>query len=80
MDTRPDEQERTITIKSTAVSLFFAMEVVEDGHRRPAPEGTKNDQKLIEAGKVVPYLINLIDSPGMRPRCAAVTRSVLSRC
>ncbi len=23
MDTRPDEQERTITIKSTAVSLYF---------------------------------------------------------
>jgi len=64
MDTRPDEQERTITIKSTAVSLFFAMEVVEDGHRRPAPEDKKNDQKLIEQGKVVPYLINLIDSPG----------------
>lgn len=64
MDTRADEQERTITIKSTAVSLFFAMEVVEDGHRRPAPEDKKNDQKLIEAGKIVPYLINLIDSPG----------------
>jgi len=25
MDTRPDEQERTITIKSTAVSLYFAL-------------------------------------------------------
>jgi len=64
MDTRPDEQERTITIKSTAVSLFFAMEVVEDGHRRPAPEDKKGDQKLIEQGVIVPYLINLIDSPG----------------
>ncbi len=41
------------------------MEVLEDGHRRSAPEDKKSDQKLIEAGKIVPYLINLIDSPGM---------------
>ena len=25
MDTRPDEQERGITIKSTAISMFFEM-------------------------------------------------------
>ena len=25
MDTRPDEQERTITIKATSVSLYFPM-------------------------------------------------------
>jgi len=64
MDTRPDEQERTITIKSTAVSLYFAMEVMEDGHRKSASDEKKSDQKLIAAGKIVPYLINLIDSPG----------------
>jgi len=29
MDTRPDEQERTITIKSTAVSLYFAINNVD---------------------------------------------------
>jgi len=29
MDTRPDEQERTITIKSTAVSLHFALPVAD---------------------------------------------------
>jgi len=43
MDTRGDEQERSITIKSTCVSLFY---------KRNEEEGE------------VPYLINLIDSPG----------------
>eukprot|EP00920_Eleutheroschizon_duboscqi_P041478 GHVT01099659.1.p1 GENE.GHVT01099659.1~~GHVT01099659.1.p1 ORF type:complete len:833 (+),score=83.96 GHVT01099659.1:80-2578(+) len=44
-DTRADEQERCITIKSTGISLYFEHDV-EDGK-----------------GKV-PFLINLIDSPG----------------
>ena len=30
MDTRKDEQERGITIKSTAISLYFALENPED--------------------------------------------------
>jgi elongation factor 2 len=64
MDTRKDEQERTITIKATAVSLYFAMEVDEDGHRKPIPEDRKVDKDMIEKGKIFPYLINLIDSPG----------------
>lgn len=44
-DTREDEKERGITIKSTGVSLYYESDVV--------------DEKT-----VVPYLINLIDSPG----------------
>jgi elongation factor 2 len=44
-DTRKDEQERGITIKSTGVSLYFETDEVKEG-------------------EVVPYLINLIDSPG----------------
>lgn len=63
-DTRKDEQERCITIKSTAVSMFF-----------PLPEKdavyVKGDSQLeIEtdaSGNKKPYtgfLINLIDSPG----------------
>ena len=44
-DTRADEQERGITIKSTGVSLYFESDIV--------------NQK-----DVIPYLINLIDSPG----------------
>jgi len=43
MDTRDDEQARSITIKSTCVSLYYVRSELE--------------------GKV-PYLINLIDSPG----------------
>ena len=30
MDTRKDEQERGITIKSTAISMYFALENAED--------------------------------------------------
>jgi len=45
MDTREDEQERGITIKSTGISLYYECDI-DDG-RGP-----------------LPYLINLIDSPG----------------
>ena len=48
-DTRQDEQERGITIKSTGISLFF--EVQEDILLPEKSEGQK-------------FLINLIDSPG----------------
>merc|ERR1739844_707140 len=44
-DTRADEQERGITIKSTGVSLYFETDIVNQVDK-------------------VPYLINLIDSPG----------------
>lgn len=43
MDTRDDEQARSITIKATAVSLYYERQ---------------------EEKEKVPYLINLIDSPG----------------
>lgn len=45
-DTRQDEKERGITIKSTGVSLYFETNIVEG------------------KGENIPYLINLIDSPG----------------
>ncbi len=45
MDTRKDEQQRGITIKSTGVSLYYQYDVNDDG-------------------KMSPFLINLIDSPG----------------
>ena len=44
-DTREDEQERGITIKSTGVSLYYETDVITQG-------------------EPLPYLINLIDSPG----------------
>lgn len=48
MDTRPDEQERTITIKSTGISLYYELP------EHKIPKGTENNA----------FLINLIDSPG----------------
>merc|ERR1711981_77485 len=52
-DTRKDEQERCITIKSTAISLFFNMEEKDIGF-------IKQEKEVGETG----FLINLIDSPG----------------
>jgi len=48
-DTRPDEQERGITIKSTGISLFFE---IQDDLILPIEAEGRN------------FLINLIDSPG----------------
>lgn len=54
-DTRKDEQERCITIKSTAISMYFELEdrdlvfITNPDQRDPACKG---------------FLINLIDSPG----------------
>ena len=53
MDTRPDEQERTITIKSTGISLHFHLEEKEVP---VLPEDCKPGQR--------DFLFNLIDSPG----------------
>ncbi|XP_071481605.1 translation elongation factor 2-like [Diadema antillarum] len=51
-DTRKDEQERCITIKSTAISLFYEL--------------SENDMQYItqEKDETRGFLINLIDSPG----------------
>ena len=53
MDTRADEKERGITIKSTAVSMHFSMnaDVLAAYTEKDASEGNE-------------FLINLIDSPG----------------
>jgi elongation factor 2 len=51
-DTRADEQERGVTIKSTAISLYAQLNDAEDLKDIPIPT-EKND-----------FLINLIDSPG----------------
>jgi elongation factor 2 len=51
MDTRQDEKDRGITIKSTAISLHFEL-----------PEESMGDVKQKSDGNS--FLINLIDSPG----------------
>lgn len=51
-DTRKDEQERCITIKSTAISMYYELSA-SDMQFVPASDKTENG-----------FLINLIDSPG----------------
>ncbi|XP_074599087.1 eukaryotic translation elongation factor 2 [Brevipalpus obovatus] len=54
-DTRKDEQERCITIKSTAISMYFELDAADLTYI------TEENQR----DKDVPgFLINLIDSPG----------------
>lgn len=59
-DTRPDEQERCITIKSTGVSLYYTMP------KEDLPEDN------VDNG----FLINLIDSPGHIDFSAEVTAAL----
>ena len=56
-DTRADEQERCITIKSTGISLYF--EYAPSELAAGLNPGVK-----IHPGVTKKYLINLIDSPG----------------
>jgi len=49
-DTRKDEQERAITIKSTGISLYYEL--------------NEQDMKLVPDNDGNAFLINLIDSPG----------------
>jgi len=54
-DTRKDEQERCITIKSTAISMYFEMQ----DRDLPYIKGENQREKDCKG-----FLINLIDSPG----------------
>ncbi|KAG6883959.1 Elongation factor 2, partial [Termitomyces sp. T32_za158] len=51
MDTRPDEKERGITIKSTAISMYFELDKEDVSSIKQKTDGNE-------------FLINLIDSPG----------------
>ena len=55
-DTRKDEQERCITIKSTAISMYFEMRETDMTFIKEGDQKEKGDEKG--------FLINLIDSPG----------------
>lgn len=54
-DTRKDEQERCITIKSTAISMFFNLEKKDMTYIKEDSQADKETNG---------FLINLIDSPG----------------
>lgn len=65
MDTRADEQERGITIKSTGISMFFEYnmasgEVLKSIDTDNEVEGVPSTVEINKNS----YLINLIDSPG----------------
>jgi len=71
MDTRADEQERGITIKSTGISMYFEYniesgEVVKktaENDEEPVEETLEDGSTKVDISKNS-YLINLIDSPG----------------
>nr|UGN13547.1 elongation factor 2 [Placilonga atlantica] len=65
-DTRADEQERCITIKSTGISLYFEYDrEVGLSEKVPGEEEVKEEEAAaIELDSKKSYLINLIDSPG----------------
>ncbi|CAG0895788.1 unnamed protein product [Cyprideis torosa] len=54
-DTRKDEQERCITIKSTAISMYFELEEKDCDYIQVEDQREKGSRG---------FLINLIDSPG----------------
>jgi elongation factor 2 len=65
MDTRADEQERGITIKSTGISMFFEYniasgEVLKTAETSGDADGVPTNVEINKNS----YLINLIDSPG----------------
>lgn len=66
-DTRADEQERCITIKSTGISMFFEYDM--DVGEQATAAAIANESADAAASQEVTisknsYLINLIDSPG----------------
>ena len=81
MDTRKDEQERTITIKSTGVSLYFEMDHADlEGE---ALETAKNFAKKAAdkaSGKVEAKIIEVVaDEDAKVPSHFTGNRRVLSR-
>ena len=67
-DTRQDEQDRCITIKSTAVSMYYEL-------------AAKDLEWITQEKDGNAFLINLIDSPGTWPLWACFFQAikVLSR-
>ncbi|KAL5967210.1 Eukaryotic translation elongation factor 2 [Taenia solium] len=59
-DTRKDEQDRCITIKSTAISLYNELNADQLDYVRKVQPVDKDESGKDECG----FLINLIDSPG----------------
>lgn len=63
MDTRADEQERGITIKSTGISMYFEYNMSSGEVLKTADDAEEGVPSNVTISKNS-YLINLIDSPG----------------
>ena len=63
MDSRADEQARGITMKASAITLFYK-DPVELRRLRNQVEKGKAGADAQKPDEVSPYLINLVDSPG----------------
>jgi len=71
-DTRADEAERGITIKSTGISMYFEYDMSKESELLTEEEIAKRDSELADVNdndetvKITKnsFLINLIDSPG----------------
>jgi elongation factor 2 len=63
-DTRKDEQERCITIKSTAVSMYFPLPEKDACYIKGETQLEFKTNEKGEKTAVTGFLINLIDSPG----------------
>ncbi len=66
-DTRQDEQERGITIKSTGISMFFEYNMAAGEVIKASEEAAKPEAEGVPSNVSIgsnSFLINLIDSPG----------------
>lgn len=64
MDSREDEQERGITMESSAVSLRFKMMKRSVSDSKYVVSSKINSHALPPAPEAENYVINLIDTPG----------------
>uniref|UniRef100_A0A8D8WZ89 Elongation factor-like 1 n=1 Tax=Cacopsylla melanoneura TaxID=428564 RepID=A0A8D8WZ89_9HEMI len=62
MDSRKDEQERGITMKSSSISLYYKSE--NSGSAKIYSEEVTHSESVSRGSQSNEYLINLIDSPG----------------